>query len=52
MVAISEKDLIKLDNKKAVDSTRFRQIQKDNWTLTIKEINEARSQIKKLILEN
>jgi hypothetical protein len=37
MVASSEKDPIQLDNKKAVDSTRFRQIQKDNWTLTIKE---------------
>jgi len=52
MVTISEFDLIKLDNKKAFDSMQFKKIQRDNWENIIKELNNSRSEIKKLILEN
>lgn len=50
--SISEFELIKLDYKKAVDSTKFKQIQDSNWKLIIESMEEKRKKIKELIFSN
>jgi len=41
-----------LDNKKAVDSTKFKQIQDSNWKVIIEDIDDKRKKIKELIFSN